>query len=501
MLPITFVSFCSRHMRCANAAFQINNLTRIRGASSASVAIKQPLNSAIPSLKQQLPITLPLQTNMISPLGKESRISHTRNHSLFTTRLSSSSSSSINISNPNAILKSLDPGDLKRLVEEANKLYEQNYSTVPPLDRIQAQISDYERESSDPEFWSKSNSKRADYVNGQLSQKRKLIERVESWDGYIGDCEAALEFIEELANDDSERETVDQMIVECYQAARSLLEDVQRYELERFLSGPLDDRPARIVLTAGAGGMEACDWVDMLHRMYLRHAERMSDFKIRVEEKTPGDIGYKSVELVVEGTNAYGWFKGEKGAHRLVRVNPLSTNKKRQTTFAGVDIVPILDDEEVKDISIPASELEITTMRSGGKGGQNVNKVESGVRIKHVPTGVSVKCTQERSQLMNKDIAMRRIKAQLLALAQEQRCAEIQAIRGDAVEAAWGAQIRNYVLQPYQMIKDQRTNWESSDTQGFLDGDLEKCIGALLRFRAKEEAELAQEEAERNSNN
>ena len=234
----------------------------------------------------------------------------------------------------------------------------------------------------------------------------------------------------------------------------------------------------------------------MLQRMYLRHAER-KNYKTIIEDKTAGDVvGYKSIELLVEGPNAFGWFRGEKGAHRLVRLSPFNANNKRQTTFAGVDVVPVLDDEEVDDIEIPDSELEISTMRSGGAGGQNVNKVESGVRIKHIPTGINVKCTQERSQHLNRDIAMKRVKAQLLAIAQEQRCEEINAIRGDAVDAAWGAQIRNYVLQPYKMVKDHRCNWETSDTQGFLDGDLEACIGELLRTRAKEE-QAARDEQDR----
>jgi peptide chain release factor 2 len=224
-------------------------------------------------------------------------------------------------------------------------------------------------------------------------------------------------------------------------------------------------------------------------------------FKVVVEDTTAGDVvGYKSVELVFSGgTGAghpYGWIKGEKGAHRLVRLSPFNANNKRQTTFAGVDVAPILMDEtDILKVEIPDKDVVITTMRSGGAGGQNVNKVSSAVRIKHLPSGLAVKCTQERSQAMNKDLAMKRLKAQLLAIAKEQRVEEIKEIRGDQVEASWGAQIRNYVLHPYKLIKDQRTNWESSDVQGFLDGDLEDCIAELLRYRAKEEQNAALQES------
>lgn len=293
---------------------------------------------------------------------------------------------------------------------------------------------------------------------------------------------------------------------ECKESASSLLTTCQKYELQTLLSGPYDASPCTILLTAGAGGTEACDWVDMLYRMYTRHASHMG-YRVETVEATPGDVvGYKSVELRIECGNVdngdgqsnhhpYGWFKGEKGAHRLVRLSPFNANNKRQTTFAGVDVVPILEEEEVKDVDIPEKELEITTMRSGGKGGQNVNKVETGVRIKHLTSGIAVKCTEERSQGMNKQRALVRLKGQLLVIAQEQRLKDIQSIRGDVVEASWGAQIRNYVMQPYKLVKDGRSGWESSDVDGFLDGGqgLEDCIGSLLRWRRGVEEEEREE--------
>lgn len=364
---------------------------------------------------------------------------------------------------------------------------------VPPnLDQM---LHDLELESSDPSFWDADNKERNSIVTSQVSQYSRLQAKVAQWETWKGDAEVALDMLQEDSGMTTEEKA--SLLQELESTTSQLLKENKRYQLELFLSGPYDDQSCRLVLTAGAGGTEANDWVADLRRMYERHAERMG-FSLQIEDSQSGDVvGFKSVDMVISGGpgHPYGWFKGEKGAHRLVRLSPFNANNKRQTTFAGVDVAPILTDENsLQTIDIPDKDLEISFMRSGGAGGQNVNKVNSAVRIKHLPSGLNVKCTQERSQAMNRDLAMQRLKAQLLAIAKEQRVAEIQEIRGDQVEASWGAQIRNYVLHPYKLIKDQRTGWETSDTQGFLDGDLEDCIATLLRHQAEEEQEAALQE-------
>jgi peptide chain release factor 2 len=414
--------------------------------------------------------------------------------------LSSSSSSS---SFDETLLKA------RKRAQEALELLDKNIkssSTTADMDKLQASLKDLEREQADATFWDDGNTARAAVVNAQVATTSRLVVRITQWMEYQGDVQAALEFLDDVdclktsneADADADNQEMrDMLIADLEQASTKLLLDSQRFELELLLSGPYDNANARLVLTAGAGGTEANDWVADLRRMYERHCQHMK-FTCTVQDEQAGDVvGYKSVELLISGPNAYGWLQGEKGAHRLVRQSPFNANNKRQTTFAGVDVAPdILREEDLKDVHVPETDLEITAMRAGGKGGQNVNKVNSAVRIKHIPSGIQVKCSQERSQPLNKDIALKRLKAQLLAIAQEERLDEIAQVRGDIVQASWGRQIRNYVLHPYKMVKDARTGWESSNAPAFLDGGdlLEECIGSYLRHKAEQQALRVQEQ-------
>ncbi len=299
-----------------------------------------------------------------------------------------------------------------------------------------------------------------------------MIELVDRLAGSIDDAEVLLG----LAAEESDPGAAAEVLTEL-EAVETEMADLER---ESLFFGEYDDRPAIMSIHAGAGGVDAADWAEIMLRMYLRYLERRG-FQVEVDEFLPAEeAGIRSATITVRGEHAYGILESERGVHRLVRISPFDSASRRHTSFAGVDVIP---EVEIEEVEIDPEDLRIDVFRSSGAGGQHVNVTDSAVRITHEPTGLVVACQAERSQLQNRNRAMALLAARLAERAREERLDEIDEIRGEQGEAAWGRQIRSYVLQPYQMVKDVRTDLEVGNIQGVLDGDLERFSDAYLHWR------------------
>ncbi|MCQ2559805.1 MAG: peptide chain release factor 2 [Clostridia bacterium] len=336
------------------------------------------------------------------------------------------------------------------------------------------QAAALEKQMMEEGFWD--DLAKSQQVSQRLSSLKEKIENFASLSSALED----LQVFWELALEEADPNSLEK---ELQKELNNFRQKLENQELQLLLSGEYDQSGAIMTLHAGAGGTESQDWVEMLLRMYTRWAED-NQYQVRLVDSLPGDeAGIKSATIFVEGINAYGYLRSEAGVHRLVRISPFDAAGRRHTSFASVDVLPEVDDSV--EIAINPEELKIDTYRASGAGGQHVNKTDSAVRITHLPTGIVVQCQSERSQIMNRASAMSMLKARLVDLEIKKKEAELNAIRGEQMEIAWGSLIRSYVFHPYSLVKDHRTNLEMGNVQAVMDGDLTPFINAYLRKMIK----------------
>lgn len=343
------------------------------------------------------------------------------------------------------------------------------------LDLKQEMIANFEEKMAMPDFWD--DNERAQSIISELNAVKSVVEQYERLNNDQEELQMMLELAEEEKDEAMQTEVAD--------GVSKLTERVAAFELQLLLNQPYDRLNAIVELHPGAGGTESQDWGLMLYRMYTRWAEKKG-FKVEVLDYQDGDeAGIKSVTMLIKGYNAYGYLKAEKGVHRLVRISPFDSAGRRHTSFASCDVMPEIDDNI--EIEVRSEDLKVDTYRASGAGGQHVNKTESAIRITHIPTGIVVACQQERSQIANRDRAMKMLKSKLYERKIEEQMKELAEIRGVQSDIAWGSQIRSYVFHPYSMVKDHRTGVETGNVGAVMDGDLDAFIDGYLRSQIRQE--------------
>ena len=335
-------------------------------------------------------------------------------------------------------------------------------------DKLKSDLEKLHEEQLVPDFYS--DSKRVGENGRKVRVCEKKLEQIASLEKAASDLEALVELVEEFSDEELESELENKL-----KTFEKNLEDVR---LTTLLNGKYDSYNAILTLHAGAGGTEAQDWTEMLFRIYQMYAEKQG-WKITIYDILDGDeAGIKSITFLVEGENAYGYLKCEKGVHRLVRISPFDSNARRHTSFASLEVMPQI--QEAPEIEIRPEDLKVDTYRSSGAGGQHVNKTESAIRITHIPTGIIVACQTERSQIQNRETAMSMLYSKLVEKQEQEEMEKLNAIRGEIKKIEWGSQIRSYVFQPYTMVKDHRTNYETSDINAVMNGDIQQFINTYL---------------------
>lgn len=347
--------------------------------------------------------------------------------------------------------------------------------------KLLEQKKQLDEQAAQPDFWNDvENTKKV------LKEQKTVNEKVGSYESLVQMYEDAQTMLELAAEEefDSEEEQ-ESFLQEIRSSLKEIAQRIEEEKLSALLSGEFDQNNAILSFHAGAGGTEAQDWVQMLYRMYARWSER-HHFKVKVLDYLAGEeAGIKSASILISGTNAYGFLKSEHGVHRLVRISPFDASGRRQTSFASLEVMPEIDDDY--DIEINPADLKIDTYRSGGAGGQHVNKTESAIRITHIPTGVIVACQNERSQHQNREVAMKMLKSKLVKIKEREHLKRIEDIKGEQQQIGWGSQIRSYVFMPYTLVKDHRTNCESGNINAVMDGDLDPFINAYLKAASQGE--------------